>query len=96
MARFYGGVTGKGGREVTRTGTRTDGMKAFVESRIQGWNLGAKLIIKEDDDGEDLIEVRMNGGSSEWGTGHGVLVGYMKRDKENGKVRFISNGTGVY
>lgn len=59
MARFIGYLKGNRG-QASRLGTKNSG----IEARAQGWNIGARIVLKVDSQGRDVLKVYVNGGSS--------------------------------
>jgi len=59
MAHFYGSIQGNRG-EATRMGTKTSG----IEGHIRGWNIGCRVVIGHDDEGNDVVNVYLTSGSS--------------------------------
>ena len=67
MARFYGEIKGSRGM-ASRMGTKNSGFYAH----IRGWNIGIRVELSVDKDGNDLISVYKTGGSN---YGGGELIG---------------------
>lgn len=59
MAHFYGKVQGSHG-EVTRTGTKSSGLKASVN----GWNIGGDVEIEHDPAIGDIVNFYITKGSN--------------------------------
>lgn len=58
MSRFYASIQGNRG-QATRQGTPKSG----IEGHIRGWNIGARVRLYVGEDGKDMIEVDLTGGS---------------------------------
>lgn len=67
MAQFYGDLQGNRG-EATRMGTKSSGIRAHV----RGWNVGARIHVKVDRDGNDHVYVYRTSGSN--GSRSDVLI----------------------
>ena len=70
MAHFYGSRSGnKGKSEVTRTGTKSNGIQAHV----RGWNCGVEVVARwEDGRQTNCFDIYRTSGSS--GTGGRILL----------------------
>ena len=68
MSRFYASIEGSRG-EATRQGTEKSGMSGHV----RGWNLGIRVCMHVDEDGQDVAIVTLTGGSS--GSSSSRLIG---------------------
>jgi len=63
----------KGNRgEATRMGTAKSGFQAH----IRGWNIGARIILRVDEDGNDSVTIYQTSGSNDRGSE--VLLGTFK------------------
>lgn len=58
MARFYGGVSGNRG-QATRLGSVDSGLSVFG----QGWDLGVRVYLGVDKDGQDYAVITLNSGT---------------------------------
>jgi hypothetical protein len=66
MAHFYAEIQGNRGK-VSRTGTKSSGMWAHV----RGWDTGVEVRLSvSKEDGSDMIEVWLTGGSNKSATRH--------------------------
>lgn len=59
MARFYASIQGARG-PATRQGNARSG----ISGHIRGWNVGARIECRVDDDGRDVVTVYRTGGSN--------------------------------
>lgn len=59
MAHFYANIQGNRG-EVTRMGTAKSG----ISGHIRGWNVGVRVYMGVDDEGNDVATVFLTGGSN--------------------------------
>ena len=59
MSHFYANLRGAR-QEITRTGTKSSGIVAH----IRGWNVGCRVVINHDKDGNDVVTVYKTGGSN--------------------------------
>ena len=76
MAHFYASIQGNRG-EATRMGTKNSGM----EGHIRGWDVGCRVYMGVDSDGNDTVSVYLTSGSN--GHNGSKLVGeYTARDLE--------------
>ena len=84
MAQFYASIKGNRG-EATRLGTKSSGMQAH----IRGWAVGAQVWMTVDDNGEDVVNIALTGGSN--GSPAPVLLGtYKQTDLE--KIHRLERG----
>ena len=74
MARFYADIKGNRG-EATRMGTEASG----ISGHIRGWDIGARVSVSVNDQGEDEVRVRLTGGSGSGQFGLGKLIGIFTR-----------------
>ncbi|GAG01339.1 unnamed protein product [marine sediment metagenome] len=59
MAHFYASIQGNRG-EATRMGTKNSGMT----SHTRGWNVGVRVYMSVNRDGEDICTIYLTSGSS--------------------------------
>lgn len=59
MSQFYASIQGNRG-QATRQGTKKSGL----EGHIRGWNLGARVWMFVDGDGQDRCQIVLTGGSN--------------------------------
>ncbi len=59
MSRFYAEIQG-GGVPSSRTGSEKSG----IVGHIRGWDIGAKVTMAVDEDGEDVLSIDITGGSN--------------------------------
>ena len=58
MSHFYGSMQGSRG-QATRCGTPKSG----IDAHIRGWKIGARVRLRVDADGRDIMEVYKTAGS---------------------------------
>lgn len=78
MSRFYGSIQGSRG-EATRLG------HSGIHGHIRGWNHGAKVIGRIDDDGKEVFDLYATAGSH--GRTSDKRIGRVVLD-DNGDVKF--------
>lgn len=59
MARFYADIQGNRGG-ATRMGTEKTGL----QGHIRGWGIGASVHMSVNDQGEDVVSIRLTSGSN--------------------------------
>ena len=59
MARFYGSMSG-GRAEVTRTGSKNNG----IQAHLRGWDVGIQVFCEVNEKGEDVCNVYLTSGSN--------------------------------
>jgi len=60
MAHFIGYVTGRAKSTASRLGTKSSGIVA----QAQGWSIGGRVDCWHSDDGVDVVEFTLTGGSN--------------------------------
>lgn len=71
MSHFYGSIQGSKG-QATRCGTKKSGISAH----IRGWNVGARVDIFTNEQGQDEVRVSKTGGSQ--GGDKNIIATYTK------------------
>jgi len=59
MAHFYASIQGNRGK-ATRLGSKTSG----IFGHVSGWNIGCKVYVNHNTDGQDVVTVYRTGGSN--------------------------------
>ncbi len=81
MAHFYGSVHGNG-PEATLTGSKNGGIMAHA----RGWDVGARVAVRVDSDGSDVVDVYLTRGSNDSSTAR-FLGTFKRRGNQVIKVR---------
>ena len=84
MSQFYGSIKGNRG-EATRCGSKASG----IVGHIRGWDQGVKVIGHVDENGAEVFEVIVsggsNGGSSDQNIGHVINGAFYPGEKSDDK-----------
>ncbi len=81
MSHFYGSMTGSRG-EATRCGTPNSG----ISGHLRGWDIGCRVDVAVDSDGNDVVRVYATTGSGR--SGNDVLIAeYTREDYDSGTIQ---------
>ncbi len=83
MSRFYAEIQGSG-----VSGSKTGSEKSGIVGHIRGWDIGAKVTMAVDEDGEDVLSIDITGGSNSPKALKHICVTTRKMLDNSGKIEY--------